>query len=51
MLWPALGKFCEQNWRFLQVPKPTELPMTAHARGLGACLRKILNFSSSDMAF
>ena len=37
MLWPALGKFCKQNQRFLQFLKATQLPKAAHARGSGAC--------------
>ena len=46
---PILGRFCELNWRFLQFLKAIQLPMLW---GVRACpLRKILNFSSLEMAF
>ena len=52
ILWPVLGKFCEQNWEISIFSDSNSVLKAAHARRSGACPhRKILNCSSSEMAF
>ena len=52
ILWPVLGKFCEQNWEISIFSDSNSVLKAAHARGPGhAPTVKILNCSSSEMAF